>query len=187
MKKLASVLITGLILVFNNASAQEPPETVPHVDLDRYVGTWYEIARLPNRFQSHCAGNVTAQYEKREDGRIDVVNRCKKEDGTWDEAKGVARVADKQTKAKLEVRFAPSWLSWLPMVWGDYWILDLAPDYSYSAVGDPKRENLWILSRTPQLPDKVYQALAAHLATQGYDVTQLNKTRQDKSAQADAK
>jgi len=168
-----------LILNLGTAAAQDEPRTVPQVDLDRYVGTWYEIARLPNRFQSQCVGNVTAQYAKREDGRIDLINRCKNESGNWDVAQGEARIVDKGTNAKLEVRFAPAWLSWLPMVWGDYWILDLAPDYSYAAVGDPARENLWILSRTPQLSDKVYQALTAHLATQGYDVNQLSKTRQD--------
>lgn len=159
------------------AHAQQP-QTVTRVELDRYVGTWYEIARFPNKFQSHCASDVTADYARRDDGQLDVINRCKKNDGALDEAKGRARVADSVTNAKLDVRFAPDWMAWLPNVWSPYWIIDLAPDYAYAAVGDPKREFLWILSRTPQLPDSLYEETVNRATAQGYDTARLVKTKQ---------
>ncbi|MGS0741748.1 lipocalin family protein [Glaciimonas sp. GG7] len=152
---------------------------VASVDLARYVGLWYEIARLPNRFQKDCASNVTAQYTSREDGNIDVVNRCKKSDGQLSEAVGVARVTDKVSHAKLKVRFAPEWMAGLPFVWGHYWVLDLAPDYSYAVVGGPERDYLWVLSRTPDLPEAIYQAAIAKVAAQGFDISKLVKTKQE--------
>lgn len=106
-------------------SALAPPDTqnvrtVDRVDLARYAGQWYENARFPNRFQRSCAGNVTARYAVRADGRMDVTNRCTGEDGRATTAQGVARVVDTRTNAKLKVRFAPALFSWLPQVWGDY-------------------------------------------------------------------
>jgi apolipoprotein D and lipocalin family protein len=160
------------------ASAQSP-QTVPQVDLGRYAGKWYEIARFPNKFQSQCAGDVTADYAVRDDGEIDVVNRCKKADGTIDEAAGRARVADPVSNAKLDVRFAPAWLAWLPNVWSPYWIIDLNDDYSVAAVGDPSRDYLWILSRTPQLDDNVYDDVVNRVTAQGYDTARLVKTAQE--------
>lgn len=170
-------LVLLLTLLAAGARAQQP-QTVTHVELDRYAGKWYEIARFPNKFQSHCAGDVTADYVQRDDGQFDVFNRCRKEDGDIDEARGRARVADKVTNAKLDVRFAPDWLGWLPNVWAPYWIVDLAPDYAYAAVGDPKREFLWILSRTPALPDHVYEEVVNRATAQGYDTARLLKTKQ---------
>ncbi|MBB5199787.1 lipocalin family protein [Glaciimonas immobilis] len=155
---------------------------VPSVDLSRYVGKWYEIARFPNSFQKACTGNVTAQYRSRADGKIDVINRCKKNDGSVDEAVGLARVSNDSgsaTNSRLKVRFAPEWLSWLPLVWGDYWVLDLAPDYSYAVVGEPGRKYLWVLSRTPKLTDSTYRAALAKVAAQGFDVSKLVKTPQE--------
>ena len=153
-------------------------QTVPQVDLQRYVGIWYEIARLPNKFQAQCAGDVTAEYVQRTDGAIDVINRCQKADGSIDQAIGKAKVVDARSNAKLKVRFAPAWLSWLPMVWGDYWVLDLASDYSLAAVGEPGRDYLWVLSRTPAVPEANYQALLGRLQAQGFDTARLVKTRQ---------
>ena len=97
----------------------------------------FEIARFPNRFQRRCVGDVRARYVRRSDGRIDVINRCRATDGTVTEARGIARVVDERTSAKLKVRFAPAVLSFLPMVWGDYWIIGLAADYSWAVVGSP--------------------------------------------------
>jgi apolipoprotein D and lipocalin family protein len=174
MKKYLLVL---LLSVANLALAQDPV-TVPTVDLDRYVGKWFEIARFPNRFQTQCTGEVSAEYVKRADGNIEVINRCAKTDGSMDQAIGEARVVDSVSRAKLKVRFAPAWLSWVPFVWGDYWILDLAADYSTVAVGDPSRKYLWILARTKSLPAPVYDNMVAKLAAQGFDVAALVKTRQ---------
>jgi len=136
------------------AQAQTPPtvRAVRFVDLDRYAGDWFEIARFPNRFQRQCVGDVRATYSRRPDGRLDVVNRCRTAEGET-EARGVARIVDDRTFAKLKVRFAPAWLSWLPMVWGDYWIIGMAPDYSWVVVGDPGRDYLWVLARAPHLDD----------------------------------
>jgi len=154
--------------------------TVSSVDLARYVGKWYEVARFPNRFQMQCLGGVTAEYQKREDGRIDVINRCQKVDRTFEQVTGIARIVDASSNAKLKVRFAPAWLSWLPMVWGDYWVLALAPDYSYALVGEPSREYLWVLSRTPTLPENVYQQVLKQAQEQGFNVTKLLRTSQEK-------
>ena len=154
-----------------------PVRTVSLVDLDRYAGDWFEIARFPNRFQRQCLGDVRASYARRPDRRLDVVNRCRTADGQT-EAHGVARIVDTQTFARLKVRFAPGWLSWLPMVWGDYWIIGLAPDYSWAVVGDPDRNYLWILARTPHLNDASVAAARAAAGDNGFDIGRLVPTPQ---------
>jgi apolipoprotein D and lipocalin family protein len=159
------------------AGAQAPVRTVPAVDLARYAGDWFEIARFPNRFQRQCVGDVRASYARRPDGRLDVVNRCRTASGET-EARGVARIADTRTFARLEVRFAPAWLSFLPAVWGDYWIIGLAPDYSWAVVGDPGREYLWILARSPRLDDDSAAAARAAARDNGFDVDRLVPTPQ---------
>ena len=152
---------------------------VASVDLARYMGKWYELARLPNKFQKDCAGEVAATYSLVGEGELKVVNECRRQNGRLDQAAGKARLADKGgPKAKLKVRFAPAWLSWLPAVWGDYWILDLAPDYSYSLVGTPDRKYLWLLSRTPQIDEAVYKRLMEKAAANGFDVSKVSQTRQ---------
>lgn len=155
-----------------------PVRTVEKVDLERYLGEWYEIARFPTRFQRRCAGDVRATYARREDGRIDVLNRCRDEDGGVTEAHGIARVVDERTSAKLKVRFAPAFLSFLPFVWGDYWVLGLADDYSWAVVGSPDREYLWILSRTPAMSPADFEAARARARENGFDVDRLQKTPQ---------
>ncbi len=155
-----------------------PVKTVPVVDLDRYVGTWFEVARFDNVFQRGCAGDVTATYAKRPDGRLDVINRCRRADGSMTTAAGVARVVDITTRAKLKVRFAPAFLSWLPMVWGDYWIIGLADDYSWVVVGTPDRKYLWVLSRTAVLAESNYERALEIARANGFDDRQLRLTAQ---------
>jgi lipocalin/uncharacterized protein YbjT (DUF2867 family)/ligand-binding SRPBCC domain-containing protein len=157
------------------AQALPPVHSVPFVDLDRYAGDWFEIARFPNRFQRQCVGDVRATYARRPDGRIDVVNRCRTAEGET-EARGVARIVDEWTFAKLKVRFAPAWLSWLPMVWGNYWIIGLASDYSWAVVGDPDRDYLWILARAPLLDDASLAVARAAALDNGFDVKRLVPT-----------
>jgi apolipoprotein D and lipocalin family protein len=153
--------------------------TVPKVDLNRYVGKWHEVALLPNRFQAQCVADTTATYALKPNGRIEVTNRCRKADGTLDAAIGEARLAtDDGSNAKLEVRFAPAWLSWLPQVWGNYWVIELDGEYQYAVVSEPSRKFLWILSRTPQLPAGTMEGIKSRLSARGFDVTQLQFTPQ---------
>jgi len=168
------------------ARAQDPPRTVESVDLGRYVGRWYELARFPNSFQNQCVSDVTATYETRSDGRIDVINRCRTAAGEMDQAVGVARVEDQQSRAKLKVRFAPAYLSFLPFVWGDYWVLALDPAYRWAVVGTPDREFLWILSRDPDLAEDQYAAALAAARAQGFDVSRVMRTDHMTSAPAPA-
>ncbi|MBF6617128.1 MAG: lipocalin family protein [Candidimonas sp.] len=153
--------------------------TQANVDLAKYVGTWHEQARLPNRFQEDCAGDVRAYYSLRPDNTISVTNQCRTEDGKTKTAEGEGRLskaADPLDPAKLEVRFAPKWTSWLPMVWGDYWILKLAGDYEYSLVGTPDRKYLWVLSREQQADQAVVDQLLAHARTLDFPVDQVVRT-----------
>ena len=181
--RITKFLFLGTLLLAGGLRAQGKPNRELHValsvDLNRYSGTWYEIARLPNWFQKKCAGEVVATYKLLEGGEIEVTNRCLEENGETRTAKGKARLANKTgPSSKLEVRFAPAFLSFLPMVWGDYWVIDLAPDYSYAVVGEPSRKYLWILSRSPKLDPSLYQSIVSRVATQDYDVSRLVKTTQ---------
>ena len=148
--------------------APEPPAVVPKVDLLRYVGIWYEIAKYPNRFQRGCLC-TTATYALKPNGKVAVVNRCRTADGKTREAKGWAKVMDPSTNAKLKVTF------FWPF-FGDYWILDLDEDYTRVLVGSPDRRYLWILSRTPRLEESAYQILAQRAVALGFNPTQLVRT-----------
>lgn len=175
----ALMALVAATLVKADAKEQQPLRVVPSVDLKRYAGRWYEIARLPNRFQKDCDGDVIAEYTVIDDGQIKVINQCRKQNGETKKAEGKARLASKKgPNTKLEVRFAPSFLSFLPFVWGDYWIIDLATDYSYAVVGEPGRKYMWVLSRTPQMAESSYQEALKRAAEQGYDVSRVVKTKQ---------
>jgi apolipoprotein D and lipocalin family protein len=152
--------------------------TIAALDVPRYMGTWYEIAKFPNRFQAKCVANTRARYLAQTDGSVQVLNSCITADGSTIDALGLAKQVGAATSPKLEVRFAPAWLSWLPMVWGDYWVIDLDADYQLAAVSDAKREYLWVLSRTPQTNAKAYDALLERLKAQHFDVKKLEPTPQ---------
>ena len=155
-----------------HAAGEAPLDVVPSVDLNRYAGKWYEIARLPNRFQRDCAGNTTATYTLRPNGKITVLNECRKSDGRQKSAKGTARVADaKGPNTKLKVTF------FWPFS-GKYWIIDLDPEYRWAVVGEPSRDYLWILSREPQLDAALYQQIVERARQRGFDTDKLLKTRQ---------
>jgi apolipoprotein D and lipocalin family protein len=155
-----------------------PLRTVTHVELSRYLGTWYEIASFPQRFQRGCTA-TTATYALRADGDIDVLNRCRKGsiDGEEKSARGRARVVDRATNAKLEVSFFRPF-------WGDYWIIDLSEDYSYAVVGHPGRDYLWILAREPTMAEGTYQGIVTRLQAQGYETSRLVRTLQVAAAPA---
>jgi len=180
----AAALVVGLGLALENPGAHaagEPLPTVASVDLPRYVGTWYEIGRLPNVFQRQCLSDTTAQYAARPDGNIDVINRCRtagKGENEWDIARGLARIIDPVSKAKLQVSFLPEALRWLPIGWGDYWVLELDPDYRWVMVGEPGLRYLWVLSRTPALPPGTLDSLLARARALGFPVEQMMLTPQ---------
>ena len=156
-------------------------QTVPTVDLQKYSGTWYEIARLPNKFQRACAGDVSANYTLNTDGTIKVVNTCR-ETGKKEPKKavGAARVAKEgeRNNSVLEVRFAPAILSWLSSVWGDYRIIALDEQYQYALVGSNDRKYLWILSRTKTLSDSIHKKLLGVASGQGFDTAAMVRTPQ---------
>jgi len=148
--------------------------TVAALDVPRYMGRWYQIAHLPNRFQAVCARATEAHYALREDGRIAVSNRCRNVAGGEERAEGVARRNRRfDDPARLEVRFAPAWLALLPFVWGDYWVMALEPDYSAALVGTPSRDYLWILAREPHLSRAVYARYLEQARAAGFDVAAL--------------
>jgi apolipoprotein D and lipocalin family protein len=153
------------------SSAGPPLRTVDNVDLHRYTGTWYEIARYPNRFQRDCQSDTTAEYTLRTDGKVQVVNSCRQKDGKTKTARGTAKVVDKSSNAKLKVTF------FWPF-YGDYWVIGLSPDYRYAIVGEPKRKYLWILSRTPELDEGTYKEALKQIRAAGYDPDKLLKTHQ---------
>ncbi len=171
------------------AHATEPLQTVPSVDLKRFQGRWYQIAYYPNMFQKQCVGNTTADYRLLMTGHVEVTNQCSTADGSVSKVVGAARVkppkffgvpvAKGTDTAKLEVRFAPSFLAWLNAVWAPYWVIQLPDDYRYLVVGEPQREFLWILSRTPTLAAADRAAIEARLAEQGYDTSRLQEEPQD--------
>lgn len=156
-----------------------PVMPIATLDVPRYMGTWFEIAKYPNRFQRKCVRSTSAEYALQGDGSVQVANRCRTAQGDTLEAIGQARQLGPATSPKLEVRFAPAWLSFLPMVWGDYWVIDLDARYQLVAVSEPRREYLWVLSRTPQVDAQAYQALLGRLTQQGFDVGRLERTPQE--------
>ncbi len=175
----ASGLLLSFLAAMSSWADDSALDLVDTVDLDRYQGLWYEIARLPNRFQNQCEGEVTARYTLLESGRVQVVNRCRTADDEIDEAVGMARIPDPEHPARLQVRFSPRWLSWLPWVWGDYQIIALDPQYRWAMVGEPSRKFLWILAREPRLPEARLKALLVEARRQGFDVDAVKRTRQE--------
>lgn len=171
-----------IIIITLSAGAMAQKEnsqltTVGYVDLSEYAGLWYEIAKIPNRFQKHCTGNTTAKYSINDDGTIKVVNSCKETDGTIDSSEGLAKVADSKTNSRLEVSFVS--IFGIHLFWGDYWIIGLADDYSYAIVGTPDRKYGWILSRTKQLPADKLEAVYDILIRKGYNPEDFISTHQE--------
>lgn len=173
---MAKALLLGFgvlsIFIFAGCASHPPLTVVSQVDLTRYVGTWYEIASYPTSFQKGCVG-TKATYSLRPDGDIDVLNQCYKSgfDGEISSVRGKAWVVDRNSNAKLKVRF------FWPF-WGSYWIIDLGKDYDYSVVGHPSRKYLWILSRSPRMDDVLYYEILGRITQQGYDTSKLVKTEQ---------
>lgn len=162
-----------------HAQELQAVKSINQIEITRYMGTWYEIAKLPNWFQRKCVRKTKATYRLISPQQIEVLNQCVTAEDELIQAIGMARPRANGLPAQLEVRFAPSWLGWLPFTWGDYWVLDLDSDYQVAAVGDPSRSYLWILSRSPQMSPSAYAALTQRLALMGFDIKRLEKTTQN--------
>lgn len=158
--------------------AQAELQTVPSVDLPRYLGDWYEVASIPQSFQKQCVGDTRAQYSGAEDNAIKVINSCATEDGSVSSAEGRVRVVDATSNAKLRVTFVNLLGRWIYLFGGDYWIIDLGLDYEYAVVGHPDLAYGWILSRTPELDREVLGKIGGKLVSSGYDLCKFNVTRQ---------
>jgi len=170
---LLSILAFALIIVVVGCLKKNitpPMETVDRVDLKRYTGRWYEIARYPHRFEKGCS-SVTADYSLKDDGTISVLNQCilREYGDRAKKAQGRAKVIDTNTNAKLKVSF------FWPF-YGAYWILKLDKDYQYAIIGEPSRKYVWILSRTPRIDNTLYEQLAEEIEKFGYDTTLLIKS-----------
>jgi apolipoprotein D and lipocalin family protein len=180
---LISIALAALVLCATGCPAAEPPETVNYVDVEEYMGKWYEIARYPVFFQKGLVG-VTAEYSLNEDGTVKVVNKGYEGslDGELQRIEGTARVADKETNAKLKVSFfdiLPEWTD------SNYWIIMLGDEYEYAVVSDDKRDNLWILSRTPQMEQERLDMILDELEQRGFDTSKLQFTPQPEEPAAD--
>ena len=169
--RFAAVVVVLLVAAIPVRSA-EPLQPVPQLDLSRYAGLWHEIAHLPAPFQRDCASDITVQYTLRPDELVGVRNTCRDADGELLQAQGVARpVAG--SPGRLQVRFAPDWLAWLPLVWADYLVLALDPGYQWAMVGTPDRDYLWILSRSPGMDRVRYEDLTARARAMGFAAEDL--------------
>lgn len=173
-KTLLILLVIAEVSLCQEAAGE--PETVDYVDLNKYTGLWYEVARIPNSFQDQCTANTTAFYRIMEDGAIEVINSCEEEDGTIDSARGIAHVVDTVTNAKLEVSFVR--ILGFNLFWGDYWILGLGDDYEYALVGTPSRKYGWILSRESQVNEQFFENAFMIFERQGYNRLSFEKTVQ---------
>jgi apolipoprotein D and lipocalin family protein len=147
-------------------------KAISGLDLNRYLGRWYEITRLPLKWEDETASDITATYSLNEHGNIRVDNRCFDEDGQPSQSIGEATPVD-DTNAKLKVTFLPEFIRWIPFTSGDYWVLKLDPDYKVALVGTPDHKNLWLLAREPSLPMDVQDEYLHAARVQGFDLTPL--------------
>ena len=174
------LLFVALFTINFKAFANEAQETalavVGEVDLNKYQGQWFEIASIPVKFQAQCFGGTTAEYQLLNDGLIKVVNTCTTSKGESDAVEGRAKVVT--PPAKLKVTFVKI-LTWIWAFGGAYWIIDLAPDYSYAVVGHPSRDYLWILSRTPNMTTDLLKSISQKLTNLGYDTCRVLVTPQN--------
>mgnify|MGYP001206603759 CR=1 FL=1 len=175
MRKLLLSLVLGGFVTLGQMVSASDVKAVTDFDSQRYLGQWYEIARLPNFFQEKCVGDIAAQYHREGEG-IAVVNRCRVADGKMDVATGFATL-ENSSGSELKVSFLPRYLRWIPFTKGDYWVLRIDPDYQISLVGDPDRKYLWLLSRTPTLPAEVIKDYLNSAKAMGYQLDNIIYTQ----------
>ncbi|WP_414474643.1 lipocalin family protein [Microvirga sp. M2] len=149
-----------------------PVAAIPSLDLNRYLGKWYEICRLPLKWEDEAATDVTARYSLEDNGTVHVDNRCFDEEGKPTQAVGAATPVN-EGKSQLKVSFLPEGLRWIPFMKGDYWVLKLDPDYRLALVGTPDRDHLWLLAREPRVDGREKEAYLAEARRQGFDLSRL--------------
>lgn len=151
--------------------------SVSSLDLNRYSGLWYEVGRLPLRWEQADASDITAEYTPQGDGSVRVDNRCIDKDGAPSQAIGRATPVNGRA-GRLEVSFLPPFLRWIPFTKGDYWVLKIDDAYSVSLVGTPDQKNLWLLAREPRVDDSTKAAYLAEATRQGFDLEKWITPRQ---------
>lgn len=173
-------------------AATRPPEPgplqpVPALEVKPYLGRWYQVAYYPNFFQRQCISDTSATYRDRGDGTLEVLNRCRTASGQFDQALGMARPVEGSSRldqgwlkpAQLQVSFLPAWLRWTGVGWGDYWVIDRPDHGRYAIVSEPRRQFLWVLSRTPALSAADRQIVRARLLELGFDLERLQDHRHE--------
>jgi apolipoprotein D and lipocalin family protein len=182
MKNLLTLAVTAVFATAATAqTAPAPLQPLPSLDVASYMGTWYQVLWIPNRFQKQCVADTAATYRDLGNGTVEVVNRCRTADGKIDSVTGIARPpsgvsrieAGRLQPARLEVSFLPAWLRWTGIGWGAYWVVDLAPDGRYAIVSEASREYLWVLARQPVLTSADEASIRAKLQALGFDLGKL--------------
>jgi apolipoprotein D and lipocalin family protein len=169
---LAGIIVLGAVTA--GQTRLRPLTVVPALDPYRYMGTWFEMARLPNPAQRRCSSDVTSTFDPRPDGRFDVSNRCREKNGHLIEVTGIARPVSGHPSSSLRVRFGSSFLG---VRWDDYQIIELGENYEFAVVGSPDRKRLWVLSRQPRMDDDLLRDLVERARAQMFDVDALTFTR----------
>ncbi len=180
---LAKIALGGVVLIGLGAATlayaqTKPLQTVDKVQLDRYLGVWYEIARKPMYFENKCSRDITATYTLNENGNVSVTNRCLSKDGQLQQSIGEAFVQNAPFNTKLKVSFLPEAIRWLSVARGDYWILKIDDDYQTVLIGEPRRKYMWVLSRSAQPDQAVVNEYLEYAKSVGYNLTDLIHTKQ---------
>ncbi|NNH88416.1 lipocalin family protein [Acinetobacter terrae] len=181
--KLAKIAVGGVVLIGLGMATMayaknKPLHTVEKVELDKYLGVWYEVARKPMYFQNKCDRDVSATYTLNENGNIGVDNRCYSKDGQLNESVGEAFIKNAPFNTKLKVSFLPESVRWLPVGRGDYWVLKIDDAYQTVLVGEPRRRYLWVLSRSAQPDQAVVKEYLDYAQSIGYDIGDVIYTKQ---------
>lgn len=161
------------------AAAPEVGSMVPR-GIGRYAGLWYDIAATPDRFHEGCRRDATTRYTLRPDASLQVENLCRAEGGDLRDAEGVLRILQPgNVPSRLQLRYAPDWMAWLPLAWSEVEVIDFDPGYRHVAMATPDRKHLWVLSRAPAMAEAEYEALLARARAQGVDTERLRRIPQE--------
>lgn len=174
---IGSALLVGLGLATMTHAKNPQLKPVESVELDRYLGVWYEVARKPLVFQNKCDRDVSATYTLNENGNVNVDNKCYSKDGKLNQSVGEAFIQNAPANSKLKVSFLPSAIRWLPLGRGDYWVLKIDEDYQTVLVGEPDRKYMWVLSRDAHPSEQVVSEYLDYAKSVGYDLSDVIKTK----------